>query len=347
MEKKLIVIVDTDEEYVSALEYKLIEEWQDHARLHIITQLKYYNEFFSQPRTIDVLIINEFLYSDKIKKQNCDYTFILKEDETTAQEYDGSVVELSKYSSIKEIYTAISRTVRMEPTQSITADTKLYMVYAPAGGCGKTLCALGLCEMLSELGKRVLYVNAENLQTFHAYLKDDVYAKPSLGYAMTEANFDIYREVLTEIGNENFDFLRPLEKSPIAYHIKIEDFSRLIQKLSVAKLYDCIVIEVSTEMTYEKIQWMDQMDKLFIITGQDQLSVDKLDCFLKNIAYSGEKYMIVCNRLNKNKENVLGPFAASLGLSVCEYIEEKEGGWMTLEDIRQKSILKTTAYMLD
>lgn len=58
MEKKLIVVVDTDEEYLSALEYKLLEEWEEKADIEIITQLKYFQEFFGKPRNIFLLVIN-------------------------------------------------------------------------------------------------------------------------------------------------------------------------------------------------------------------------------------------------------------------------------------------------
>lgn len=40
-----MVIADTDEEYISALEYKLIEEWGETVEIHVISQLKYFNEF--------------------------------------------------------------------------------------------------------------------------------------------------------------------------------------------------------------------------------------------------------------------------------------------------------------
>ena len=78
----MIVVVDTDEEYLAPLEYKRLEEWEEKADIEIITQLKYFNEFFSQPRSIFMLIINEFLYNEKIQKQNCSHVFVLRENES-------------------------------------------------------------------------------------------------------------------------------------------------------------------------------------------------------------------------------------------------------------------------
>ena len=86
MEKKLIVVVDTDEEYLSALEYKLLEEWEEKADIEIITQLKYFHEFFGKPRNIFLLVINELLFNQKIQKQNCSHILLLSEEEGSAGE---------------------------------------------------------------------------------------------------------------------------------------------------------------------------------------------------------------------------------------------------------------------
>ena len=350
MDKKLVVIADTDEEYITALEYKLIEEWNEDMELHIISQLKYFNEFFNQPRSIYMLLVNEFLYNDKVKKQNCNYVFILREDEIgdglTAYE-DSTTQELSKYSSIKEIYAQIMSTVRRSSMQAPVEHTKMYMVYSPVGGCGKTLCALGLCEQLAEQKKRVLYINMETIQSFDHFLDAVSFAKPSFAYALGAGSVDLKREVLPEIGSGTFDYLKPLEKAPLSYQIKERAYMNLAETIQAEKLYDMIVLEVSGEFHYAKVQWMDRMDKIFVVCMADETSAVKVQSFLKNIVCTEEKFLFICNRLKPETENYLSNMISLGDITVCEYIEEFPSGEMTLEDIRSRGILKATAYMLE
>ena len=75
MENIKIVVADTDEEYLAPLEYKLAEEWKDKGDIEVITSLKYFNEYFSQPRDIFILIINEYLYSERSESKIADIFF--------------------------------------------------------------------------------------------------------------------------------------------------------------------------------------------------------------------------------------------------------------------------------
>lgn len=79
MSKLSIVLVDTDERYLIPLELKFIEELGNQADIMVITELKYLEEYFSSPRHIDVLLINEKLYSKDIEKHNIANTFLLLE----------------------------------------------------------------------------------------------------------------------------------------------------------------------------------------------------------------------------------------------------------------------------
>lgn len=345
MDKKLAVLVDTDEEYIAALEYKLLEEWQEDVDIHVISQLKYFNEFFSQPRTMDILIINEYLYSEKVRKQNCGCVFILKEDDTNLHLGAGPM-ELSKYSSIKEIYAQIMRVVRMSAPHKDIERTRMYMVYSPVGGCGKTVCALGLSGQLSQFEKKVLYINLESIQDFNEYLEDKQWASPGFCYGLGGRRPDISREALQEVGSCGFDFLRPMEKSPVTYQVTDERLFDLARHIQDEKLYDIIVIEVSGEFTAKKAEWMEQMDKVFIIAMNDSHSIEKLRSFLKNIVYSSEKYLFICNRVLREQDNYRNPLLSMGEISVCEYIEEQEGG-MSLEKIMDRGILRKTAYALE
>ncbi|MBO5460390.1 MAG: hypothetical protein J5983_01160 [Ruminococcus sp.] len=347
MEKKLIVIVDTDEEYLAPLEYKLLEEWEDKAEIEVITQLKYFNDFFSQPRNIFLLIVNEFLYNEKIQRQNCRHVFVLQEEqETYSGILDKKVRALYKYSSMKEIYAEIMKNVRVNMEVLPVEYTKLYVMYSTCGGSGKTIGGLGLCSALSDLGKRVLYINAEVFQDFNFYLEDKKYASPSFGYALATGEKDLAQRILFETGNEEFDFLRPFEKAPISYQISEQNYLELVRQVREQKKYNVIVLEMSRELTKEKLKLMEYADKIINICMQTEDASFKNERLMSNIHGKEDKWVFVCNRYKKEQENYLGN-QISLGMySITEYIEEQEFS-LTLDDIRKKGFFDTTAYLLD
>ena len=348
MEKKLIVIVDTDEEYLAPLEYKLLEEWEDKADIEVITQLKYFNDFFSQPRNIFMLVINEYLYNEKVQKQNCRYVFVLRENEqgNYTGVLDKKVRALYKYSSMKEIYADITKAVRVNTDVLPVEHTQLYMMYSPCGGSGKTIGSLGLCSALCDLGKRVLYINTEIYQDFDFYLEDKQYASASFGYALATGARDLTQRLMFEIGNEEFDYLRPFDKAPLSYQITEENYGELIRQIREMKKYDVIVLETSRELTREKLRLLEQADKIINICLQTEDAAHKNEKLLSNIYGVQDKMIFICNRYKKQEENYLGT-QISLGLySITEYIDEQEFS-IDLGTVRRLGLFDTTAYLLD
>ena len=59
MSKPLIVLVDTDESYLATLENKFLVELGDKAELEIISDLQYYEMFFSTPVTAEIVVVDE------------------------------------------------------------------------------------------------------------------------------------------------------------------------------------------------------------------------------------------------------------------------------------------------
>lgn len=348
MEKKLIVVVDTDDEYLAPLEYKLIEEWENKADIEVITQLKYFNEFFSQPRNIFLLIVNELLYNEKVQKQNCRHVFVLREDEQDSYSIadDKKIRFLFKYSSIKEIYAEIMKDIRVNMEPVPVERTRLYAIYSVCGGSGKTAAGLGISSALSDLGKRVLYINTETYQDFNFYLEDKNYASPSFGYALATGERNLAQRMLNELGNEEFEFLRPFEKTPLSYQITEECYLNLVEQVKGMKKYDAVVLEMSRELTRSKLKIMEQADKVINICLQTEDGAYKNEKLLQNINWKEDQWVFVCNRHKKNEENYLSN-QVSLGMyTITEYVEEQDMP-MCLNMIRKRGIFDTTAYLLD
>ena len=70
--KKRIVIVDDDEKYIANLELILLTREEDLIDLEVVTG-EYFQEYFSQSRNIDCLIINEKYYTSVVQKQKFEF----------------------------------------------------------------------------------------------------------------------------------------------------------------------------------------------------------------------------------------------------------------------------------
>lgn len=98
MSRLTVVMVDNDEIYLEPLELKFIEEYGDNAEIIVISDDNYLETYFSIPRNIDLLIINEYLYLDHIKRHKIRNTFILAEDEGSTEDFTQN--RIYKYTSV-------------------------------------------------------------------------------------------------------------------------------------------------------------------------------------------------------------------------------------------------------
>ena len=70
MGKKRVILADTEENVLSALEIKFLYELDESVELEIITDARYFEELFSKPQNVDVLVCGESLFDLELKKHN-------------------------------------------------------------------------------------------------------------------------------------------------------------------------------------------------------------------------------------------------------------------------------------
>lgn len=107
MSKARIIIADTDEKYIIPLQIKFIADYFDKVDLEIITDENYFEELFSTPQKVDILVVSENLYNINLQRHNISHTFILTEQSDKEQMVDLAIIYLFKYTSINDIYNKI------------------------------------------------------------------------------------------------------------------------------------------------------------------------------------------------------------------------------------------------
>ena len=194
MARPRVIIADTDLNYVAPLQLKFAKEFFEQIDVEIITSAEYFGELFMEPQKADVLIVSEELYDPGIQRHNIANVFLMVEQYEEEQTGDLNVVRLFKYTSIKEIFNEIvSRSAEsLNVARNQKQETQIIVVTSAAGGAGKTTVAMGMSVCLTRNYKKVLYINANRLQSFqHLLDNQSVLTSPDLYQLLADPDIKI------------------------------------------------------------------------------------------------------------------------------------------------------------
>jgi len=323
MKKPRVIFADTDEQYLVPLELKFLEELGDMIDLEIITDAAFFEGYFSKPRNADVLVISDGLYSRDLQKHNISNIFVLTEQSEDGEAGDPGITMIYKYTTVKEIYSQIlaasSGTIRTETHK--TKETTVVLVYSPSGGVGKTTLALGMCACYTQGYKKVLYINAEQINTFQHWMSNQA-AIPSSMYAefMTGGG-DLYNRIKHVIRKEKFDYLPPFGAMLSSLSMNLSIYEEIVRAIRLTKEYDIIIIDTDSAFDSFKASFVAKADKVVMVLEQSKASVFAMNMLMKNMSCDDDdKYYFVCNKFDKNKSNALIVADIKQGFIVSEYV---------------------------
>lgn len=239
MAKKVIQIVCMDIEYINRIAGRLAAAVNDDVFLEFITDEKYYQESITKPRRIDTLIIDEQIQDKYPSERIADKCFIISDESNKGN-------AIRKYEGTTAIINVLGDEVLKRNDDSKKRQCKIVGVVSPFGGCGKTTAALGIALKLSQLHRKVLYIDAENTQNFYEKIGDlfeIAYADKKLAEALVNLTTSSYDYVKEQIVHGEFDYLPAFEKSLFYYHIDPKDLCKLGEVIASRGGYDYIVLE--------------------------------------------------------------------------------------------------------
>ena len=314
-----IVLVDNDENYLDPLVLKFVQEYEDKVELEVITESQYMKDYFSTPKQIDILVINESLFNNDVKKHNIKNVFLLTEYNTEER------YKIYKYSSVNFVFNKITAVSNINQLLIKENNTSVIMFYSPIGGIGNTTIALGVCKSLYQNYKKVLYINTETVQSFTCLLDkpNNFFISQELENLIREKSPEIINKIEFAIGNNGFDYLLPFKQSISSLGIGENSLNYLIQVIKNSKKYDYIVVDSSSEFTLDKCRLMNSSVKTIITIGQDLISVNKFKSLTNNMDCSDKsKFIFVLNKFNKNKKNELTSHNELLKYNISAYVDD-------------------------
>lgn len=328
MSKPRIMIADLDENYIIPLQAKFIEEYFDAIDLEIVTDPLYFNEVFSEPQMIDILVVSKELYDTSLKRHNINNIFVLTEQYEAGETDDLSVHKLFKYTSIKEIFNVIvgNSLGNLQEQTGRQHDCQVLLVYSASGGVGKTTVALGMCVSLAQNHKRVLYINAEHLQVFQWFMDNQSPITATEVYARLNALDErLYQDIKYVIRKEGFHYFPPFKASLVAIGISYGIYEMLAKAAKISKEYDYIIIDTDSVFNEDKVRLMNLADRVIVVTNQSASSVYATNALAGSInGIDTDKFIFICNDFNKERNNALISNEYKIKFNIDEYVEHFE-----------------------
>ncbi len=324
MAKPKIIVADLDVNYIFPLQQKIVEEFFEKIDLEIITSEAYLSQFFSSPQHAEILIIAEDLYDSSIQRHNISNIFVMTEQQREEQTAELNVNRIFKYTSIKEIFNEITgkSAEALKVENSGKKEPQVLLLYSVCGGVGKTTVALGISGCLQKNYKKVLYINAERLQTFGRMLDNSTPIAPADVYArLTNPSPNVYQEIKHTIRKEGFHYLPPFKAAIMSLGLKYSVYEKIALSAKKYGEYDYIVIDADSTFDEEKASLINIADKVIVVTNQTSASVFATNMLANNINGIGnDKYIFLCNNFDKDSENALISPNVEMKFSVNEYI---------------------------
>lgn len=344
MAKPLFVLADLNRDYILPLEIKLIETFKDRIDLEITDDSQYLSSLLSTVGKIDVLIIADSLYSALTPQADIGIIYKLTEDNTPSLPEGGNVKTIFKYSNIQKIFGEIEYGARqfVKTPQGHAEKTKTVVVYSALGGVGKTTIALGLCANLVNNHKKVLYIDAENLQDF-AYFLSDKEALHSRASSVLSAGNDLYGGLRPYLRSEGFDYLPPLRMAASSMDIPLQMFRQYVIECKKHVAYDYIVIDTDSVFSEEKDELLQMADRVVLLVREGDYSRYKTDLLIKNFAsLDGKKYLAVCNMASAHCGDRMEVCKGKVTDAVIHEIQGNVG----LEALRENREIEQLSYLL-
>lgn len=325
MSKSRIIIADTDADYIFPLQLKFAEEFFEKITLEIITDKDYFEKLFSTPQKADVLIVCEELYNSSLLKHNIENIFLMTEKYEEERTEQLNLNRIFKYTSIKEIFNEITGKLAysFDGASGERKETQVILFCSAAGGTGKTTLSLGVSGALTKNYKKVLYINAERMQSFQKLLENSSpISSKDVYLTLNNDNPNIYDEIKHVIRKETFSYLPPFKTAIMSLGLEFSIYKKLIVSAKKSKEYDYIVVDTDSVFDDNKADLFEVSDKVIIVTKQNKTSVNATNILASNVnGISSEKYIFVCNDFKKEDDNALISTELKINFSVSDYIE--------------------------
>jgi len=275
-----LVIADSDEVYVNRLINFFNGSYNDKLEMYSFTTIETLTEFISK-NNVDVLIATEsFGISTKEISEKIAFAYF---SEAASIDTINGIRTVCKYQKVDLIYKEIlslysERTTNVIGYKSDNGEiTKIHTFLSCSGGTGSSTVAAACSINLSREGKKVLYLNLEQLGSTNLFFNaDGAFDFGDVIYAIKSRKSNLILKLESTVKKDpNGVFFYDACKMPFdIMEMNNEDIKKLLDELRIAGTYDYIIID--TDFTLSKtlntiIQYSNSL--VFVSDGTEVANV--------------------------------------------------------------------------
>lgn len=338
MNKKVILLASLDREYVDRVEASIVFALNEYTSLFIIDSPEYLKQYVETMHAeVEVLIADEAVFQDLHRVQPAGKSYKLTEGKTQDN-------LISKYDGESGILSCIGSEYL---TSAIAEDekTRIIDVVAVSGGSGKTMTALGIASQLSDMGKSVLYIDAQVLQNFYEYMpKSDglKWGDENMALAFLRSPGEVKGAILGSITKGVFDYIPPFKEPLFVYNISLASYYNVAEFIAKQQIYDYIVVEHSLEMSKELVVHLSKSKCIIVCTDTSAQAPERINRFMKSIVDFKGQCLLVSDKRREHIDSRLFADPIIYKYPVCDSIQEARAH-ITTADFVAEGMFKAAA----
>lgn len=324
MKKQTMVVVELDENYLMPVEMKLAFAVDEIAEIEFISTMEAYEKYFSKLHNIDILVIDETVYTQELHRNNIKRTYILTEKPEIEDTGSTTVIKLYKYANVNSLVKAIL------PEEWICEEGgkskgKIVAVISPSGGSGCTTVAIGIGAFLAGKQRNVLYINSQQMQNFQYYLNNRETLSIEASVKLNKET-DLYQNMKEFFCREYFDYLPELSSARSNLDVSMNAYSQLVSEAAESQDYDFVITDIGTELSTDALEIFEKADKILVIVNQDAYSEYKVSVLDRFLNYDdSEHFMFICNKYIPEESNcfdITAMYNRTNRVRINEYIDK-------------------------
>lgn len=304
MGKLNLIIVDYDEAYLEYLNKYLQTDYKGKLDVRCFTSKELFLQEIKNIKKSDVLIIDEDMYDENIKKLDIKCIELLVESDFSEEDRKNKI---HKYKDVTNIYDIILKSyLSVNPEKIVSVNTtnentQILTVYSPVGGSGKSTIAASLAINLAAKGKSILYINLEDIQSTNIFFNNNVEVSLSdVIFDVKEESYKFSKNIIEKVNKDSKTgvfYFGNVENILDIEDITKDDMKWMLENLLAITQFEYIIFDTSSKYnsTYEVL--LNSSNVVIVPFLNNAVSVEKINSYVSETMMS-DKYYYVCNKVN-------------------------------------------------
>lgn len=288
MKRKILALCDSEEEYTSRMQEFLCTREELPFEIYAFTDTEKL-ETSSKKEEIEILLISESDYSEKIKELPIGNIYLLNE---SGQVENDNIEQINKYQSSEKILGQVLDFYSKRRDLPRKIKTKFPVnvigVYSPVGRCLQTSFSLAMGQILAKKHK-VLYLNFESFSGLGQILQHDMETDLTdllYYYTNTKERFRYRLESSLQTLNGLY-FVPPATSFLDLQSISAETWLELLTAIEEEGMFEYIVLDLS-DCIQGLLELLRRCDIVYTILKEDNIAAAKIhqyEEFLEDMEY--------------------------------------------------------------